>query len=58
MGDIEANAFDAKLIKFIIHMKHQTLEVLQPFFSLLNGFDKETGHDMLALMLDPRFKNM
>ncbi len=25
---------------------------------LLHAFDKKRGHNMLALMLDPRFKNM
>jgi hypothetical protein len=28
MIHLEANVFDAKLAKFTIHMKHQTLEVL------------------------------
>jgi len=58
MGDIKGNAFDAKLTKFIVHMKHQTFEVFQPFLSFLNGFDKEKRHNMLALILDPRFKNI
>jgi hypothetical protein len=58
MGDIKGNAFDAELAKFIVHMKHQTLEVFQPFFSFLNGFDKEKRHNMLALILDPRFKKI
>jgi hypothetical protein len=25
---------------------------------ILHGFDRKMGHQMLALMLDPRFKNM
>jgi hypothetical protein len=31
LGDPKANAFDAKVTKLVIHMKHQILEVLQPF---------------------------
>jgi hypothetical protein len=58
MGDLEANVFDAKLIELTVHMKHQTLKVLQPFFSFFNGFDKNRRHNMLALMLDLRFKSM
>jgi hypothetical protein len=58
MGDLEANVFDAKLTKLTVHMKHQTLEVLQPFFSFFTRFDKKRGHYMLALMLNMRFKSM
>ncbi len=41
----------------MIHMKHQMLEALQPFF-FKHMFDKKKGHNIFALMLDPRFKNM
>lgn len=58
MGHLEANVFDAKVTKFTIHMKHQTLEVLWPFLSFFNGFDKKRGYNMFALMLNLRFKNM
>jgi hypothetical protein len=58
MAHLESNVLDVELIKFMIHIKHQTLEVFLPFFSFVNGFDKKRGYNMLALMLDPRFKNM
>jgi hypothetical protein len=54
----KANAFDAKVIELVIHMKHQILEVFQPFLSFMHGFDKKRGHNMLMLMLDLRFKSM
>jgi hypothetical protein len=58
MGDLEPNVFDAKRIELMIHMKHQTLKVFQPFFSFFNGFDKKRGHNMLPLMFNSRFKSM
>jgi hypothetical protein len=38
MGDLETNFFNAKLTKLAICMKHQLLEVLQPFFSFLHTY--------------------
>lgn len=32
VGDEEAKAFDVELTNIMIHMKHQMLEALQPFF--------------------------
>ncbi len=58
MGDLEANVFDSKLAKVMIHMKHQMLIVLQPFPSFLHVFYKKRCHNMLAFMLDPRFKSL
>jgi len=58
MGYLETNVFDAKLVKFMVHMKCQTLKVLQPFFSFFNGFNKKRGHNMLALMLNSKFESM
>jgi hypothetical protein len=40
----------------MVHMKCQALENFQPFFSFFNVFDKKRGHNMLALMLNLRFK--
>jgi len=39
-------------------MKRQILEVFLPFISFLHAYDRKRGHNMLALMLDPRLKNM
>jgi hypothetical protein len=58
MGDLEANAFDEKLGELMVHMKLKVLEVLQPFMSFLDGFEKNMGHNMLLLMLNPRFKSL
>lgn len=41
MGDHEVNVFDTKLEEHIVHMKHQVLEVFQPFLSFLHGFKRK-----------------
>lgn len=33
-SDEEAKTFDIELAKIMIHMKHQMLEALQPFFNI------------------------
>ncbi len=53
----EINVFDYELEKFISHMKHQVLKVLLPFISFMHGLKKK-NHNMLAPMLDPRYKSM
>lgn len=39
-------------------MKRQVLEVLLPFISFMHVIDQKKGHNMLALMLDPKYKSM
>ncbi len=39
-------------------MKPKVLEVLQPFMSFLDGFQKKRGHNMLVLMFNLRFKSL
>lgn len=34
------------------------LNILQYFFSFLHGFDRKNNHNILALMLDLKFKSM
>jgi len=51
------NVFN-ELEELILGMKHQVLEVLLPFISFMHGFQKMKGHNMLVLMLDPRYKSM
>ncbi len=58
MGDLEANVFYVELDEFMVHMKLKVLEVLQPFMSFLDGFEKKRCHYMLVLMLNPRFKSL
>jgi len=39
-------------------VKHQVLNFFLPFISFMHGIDKKKGHNMLALMLDPKYKSM
>jgi hypothetical protein len=55
---VEKDFFDHELKEFEVCMKRQILEVLLPFISFLHAYDRKRGHNMLALMFDPRFKNM
>jgi hypothetical protein len=57
VGDEKAKAFDIELTKN--HDSHEAPNVgsFSTFF-FLHGFDKKKRHNVLALMLDPRFKNM
>jgi hypothetical protein len=34
------------------------LNIFQPFFSFLRGFDRKNSHNILTLMLDLKFKTM
>jgi len=56
--DLEANVFVAKLEEFTVCMKHQVLNVLRLFFSFLHECDKKKCQNILALMLDLKFKSM
>jgi hypothetical protein len=58
LRDLNINEFDLKLKELLMHMKCQILEVYVLFISFVNGFDKGKWHNILSLMLDPRFKNM
>jgi hypothetical protein len=55
---LNINEFDLKLKELLMHMKCQILQLNVPFISFVNGFNKEKWHNILSLMLDPRFKNM
>jgi hypothetical protein len=48
MGDLKTNAFELKLEEFMVSMRF--LEVLQPFLSFMDGFEKKKVHNMLDLM--------
>jgi len=39
-------------------MQKQVVQVLNPFLSFMASFPKAKIHDMLAMMLDPRFKGL
>jgi hypothetical protein len=50
------NVFDAKVEELMVHMKLQVLEFFKNNLSFLDQFEKKRGHNMLALMLDSKFK--
>jgi hypothetical protein len=52
---VQEDVVDYELKEPMIQMKKQILEVLLPFVSFLDVFDKKKCHNMLALMFDPRF---
>jgi len=54
----EINVFNYELEEFIFGVKRQVLKVLLPFISFMHGFQKMKDHNMLVLMLDPKYKSM
>jgi hypothetical protein len=48
--------FEFELQTFCIHMK--ILVVLVPFLAFSYAYNLNKAHNMLALMLDPRFKSL
>jgi hypothetical protein len=55
---VEEDFFDHELKEFKVRMKLHILEVFSPLISFLDAYDRKKGHNMLALMFDPRFKSM
>jgi hypothetical protein len=55
---VEEDFFDDELKDIEVRMKWQILEVLMAFISFLHAYDRKRGHNMLAPMLNPRFKSM
>jgi hypothetical protein len=50
--------FDGELKILKIRKQKQVIVVLEPFFSFMLGFQPHKAHNMLALMLDPRYKGL
>jgi len=50
--------FDAKLEILYAKMATKSLRVLQPFLAFCVQFDVTTAHNMMALMLDPKYKGL
>jgi hypothetical protein len=46
-----------ELISFASSIRKEICVVLKSFLSLLRKFEKKKAHNMLSLMLDPRFKS-
>jgi hypothetical protein len=40
------------------NITRKTCGVLDGFISFLNKYEKNKAHDMLSLVLDPKFKNL
>jgi hypothetical protein len=47
-----------ELTSFAFNIKKEACVVLESFFSFLKIFEKKKTHNMLSLMLDPRFKSL
>jgi hypothetical protein len=47
-----------KLGTFTMNMKKEVYGVINYFFSLFTKYDKNKAHNMLPLMLNPRFKSL
>ncbi len=50
--------FDVELKILYVWMAQEAICVLQPFLDFRDKFDASMAHNMLALMLDPRFKTL
>ncbi len=50
--------FDFELISFQRKMREEVVKVLKYFFKFLNFFDVDEVCNMLAIMLDPRFRSL
>jgi hypothetical protein len=47
-----------ELICLVSNIRKEDCEVVDRFLSFLKKFDERKAHNMLALMLDPRFKSL
>jgi hypothetical protein len=50
--------FDSELKEFKLKMMAQNFYIFGPFLTFLESFIQTKAHNMLAIMLDPQFKNM
>lgn len=50
--------FDGELLVLKSRMEEEVLAVLEPLLSFAGTFSRQSAHNMLALMLDPRFKGL
>jgi hypothetical protein len=58
MNPILAYQFDVKLFLLTSRMRLEVNHVLVPFLDYLHEFDPKKAHMMLALMFDPKFKDL
>ena len=50
--------FDTKLLLLCARMHNQVVRILSPFLSFMHSYKPASAHNMLALMLDPRHKEL
>ena len=55
---IRLDIFDSKLLMLTARMREQVVRVLAPFLSFMRVYNPSSAHNMLALMLDPRHKEL
>lgn len=58
VGTAVRQDFGTKLKLLGIRIREEVITVLRPFLKFLDGFSKSAAHNMLCLMLDPRFKDL
>jgi hypothetical protein len=58
MNSIPPSQFDAKLLLLTSRMQLEVTCVLVPFLDYLHQFDIKKVHMALAIMFDPRFKDL
>jgi hypothetical protein len=58
MNFIPPSQFDAKLFLLASKLELEVIHVVTLFLDCLHSFDPKKVHMMLALMLDPRFKDL
>jgi len=47
-----------ELSLFLSNIRREVCGILDGFFSFFNKYERNKTHNMLSLMLDPRFKSM
>jgi hypothetical protein len=57
-GSETFDLFDVELHTLNKNMQHEVVKVLKPFLEFIKAFDSCQTHNMLTLMLDPRFKSL
>lgn len=50
--------FDDEFLVFQSHIRDEVIVVLEPFLKFVVSYDPSKAHNILSLMLDPRFKEM
>jgi len=57
-NSIETQDFDGELQVFGQRMQKHVIQFLEPFLSIMLHFQSHKVHNMLTMMLDPRYKGL